>query len=115
MQTNILNRGRLGMNHEVERALQTALQNWSSMARADHEDSEEAANAFEASFYRFIDTVREWASGLEPQPDTIEAFLELPMVQEIVELLPAPLYLNFETEADLIVQKKVRIDEDKYD
>jgi hypothetical protein len=103
------------MHHEVEQALHAALQNWSLMARADHEDSEEAANAFEASFYRFIDAVREWASGLEPQPDTIEAFLELPMVQEIIDLLPAPLYLNFETEAELIVQNQLRVEEDKYD
>lgn len=43
------------MIHEVEQALQSALQNWSSMTREDHEDSEAAANAFEASFYRFID------------------------------------------------------------
>ncbi|WP_284645937.1 hypothetical protein [Paenibacillus silviterrae] len=103
------------MSPKVEQALQIALQNWSSMARADHEDSEAAANAFEASFYRFIDAVREWASGLEPQPETIEAFLELPMVQEMIDLLPAPLYLNFETEAELIVHNKLRVEEDKYD
>ncbi|PUA36382.1 hypothetical protein C8Z91_23495 [Paenibacillus elgii] len=103
------------MNREVEQALQATLQNWSSMALAEHEDSETAANAFESSFYRFIDAVREWASGLEPQPETIEAFLDLPMVQEMIELLPAPLYLNFETEAELIVQKKFRIEDEKYD
>ncbi|NEN81205.1 hypothetical protein [Paenibacillus elgii] len=103
------------MNREVEQALQTTLQNWNSMALAEHEDSEAAANAFESSFYRFIDAVREWASSLEPQPETFEAFLDLPMVQEITELLPAPLYLNFETEAELIVQKKFRIEDEKYD
>jgi hypothetical protein len=103
------------MNHEVEQALQIVLQNWNSMARANHEDSEAVADAFETSFYRFIDVIREWASGLEPQPDSIKTFLELPMVQKIIELLPAPLSLNFETEAELIVQKKIRIDEEKYD
>lgn len=103
------------MNREVEQSLQAALANWNSMARADQEDSEAAANLFEASFYRFIDAVREWTSSLEPQPDTIEAFLELPMVQQMIDLLPAPLHLNFETEDELIVQKKLRIDEDKYD
>lgn len=37
------------------------------------------------------------------------------MAQEMIELLPAPFYLNFEVEAELIVQKKLRIDDDKYD
>ncbi|UUZ86435.1 hypothetical protein LJK88_25505 [Paenibacillus sp. P26] len=54
------------MNREVEQALQTVLQNWNSMAQADYEDSEAAADTFESSFYKFIDTVREWATGLEP-------------------------------------------------
>lgn len=103
------------MNREVEQALQTVLQNWNSMAQADYEDSEAAADTFESSFYKFIDTVREWATGLEPQPQTLEEFLGLPLVQDIVEQLPAPLYLNFETEAELIVQKKFRVEEDKYD
>jgi len=100
------------VHQEVEQALQSVLRNWNTMARADHDEAEESADSFEASFYRFIDAVREWYSRLDTQPATIEDFLEQPMVQEIIDLLPAPLQLNFETEAELIVQNKVRVEED---
>ncbi len=39
----------------------------------------------------------------------------LAMVEEILELLPVPLHLNFETEAELIFEGVDRIDDEKYD
>jgi hypothetical protein len=103
------------MNTIVDRALKNALTNWSSMSRSESEDAESTANEFEASFYNFIDAVRDWVYGLEQRPQTVEELMELPMIQDIVDQLPAPLYLNFEIEAELIVENKRRIDEDKYD
>jgi hypothetical protein len=80
-----------------------------------NDDPEFTANEFEASFYIFIDAVREWVYALERRPQTLDEFLELPLVEEIVRLLPAELYLNFETEAELIVENKSRVDDEKYD
>jgi hypothetical protein len=103
------------MNAKVEQALNTTLRSWKSMSGSENIDAESTANEFEAAFYIFIDAVREWFNELEQRPQTLEEFLELSMIQDILDLLPAPLYLNFETEAELIVDHKSRIDEDKYD
>jgi hypothetical protein len=103
------------MDAKIKQALDAALRNWKSMSGSENEEAEAIANEFESSFYIFIDTLREWVYGLEQHPETLEELLELPMIKEVVELLPAPLYLNFETEAELIVEHKIRIDDDKYD
>jgi hypothetical protein len=103
------------MNAKVQQALDAALRNWKSMSEADIGKAEPIANEFESSFYIFIDNVREWVNGLDQRPQTLEEFLELAMVKDILELLPAPLHLNFETEAELIIENKSRIEEDKYD
>lgn len=103
------------MDANVEQALEAALRHWKAMSGADNEEAESTADAFQASFYHFIDAVREWINGRNPRPQTLEAFLEMTEVQEIVDRLPAPLYLNFETEAELLIENKQRIDDDKYD
>ncbi|TVY07063.1 hypothetical protein [Paenibacillus cremeus] len=100
---------------KVKQTLTIALNHWNAMSRASGDDAEESANAFEAAFYRFIDAVREWYDGLGSPPQTLEQLLELPLMKELTDELPAPLYLNFETEAELIVERQCRLDEDKYD
>lgn len=103
------------MNEKVNKALDTALGYWDSMSRSDHDEAEEMANAFEAAFYKFIDAVREWVQELESRPQTLDELLEYPFIQELADRLPVPLYLNFETEAELIVENRSRIDDEKYD
>ncbi len=104
------------MDPKVKQALDTTLRNWKAMSVArDIDESEAAANNFESSFYIFIDAVRGWFQGLDQQPETLEEFMGLAMVEEILELLPVPLHLNFETEAELIFEGVDRIDDEKYD
>jgi hypothetical protein len=103
------------MNVKVEQSFNATLRNWRSMSGSDHTEAESTASEFEASFYIFIDAVREWFNGLDQPPHTLEEFLALPMIQDILDLLPAPLHLNFETEAELIIENKIRTDDDKYD
>jgi hypothetical protein len=103
------------MNMKVAQTLEVTLKNWSAMSQPKAEEAEYTANEFEASFYIFIDAVREWFNGLEQQSQTLEEFLVLPMIEDILELLPAPLYLNFEIEAELIIDNKTRIEDSKYD
>ncbi|WP_261305576.1 hypothetical protein [Paenibacillus andongensis] len=102
------------MNPNVEQALQTTLKNWNAMS-ASGDEQEAVADQFQSSFYLFIDAVREWVDELEPRPQTIDVLLEMEMMQEIFDALPAPLHLNFETEVELIMDNVVRIDDDKYD
>jgi hypothetical protein len=103
------------MTSTVEQALDITLRNWQSMTGATEDEAESTANEFESSFYTFIDTVREWVYGLEQQPQNLEELMELPFIQYILGRLPAPLHLNFETEAELVLEHISRIDEDKYD
>jgi hypothetical protein len=103
------------MHTKINKALDTVLRNWKSMSGAGTNEEESTADQFESSFYSFIDALREWVDGLEQRPNSLDELLDLSMVKEIVDRLPAPLHLNFETEAELIVENKRRIDEDKYD
>ncbi|MEI7026230.1 hypothetical protein [Paenibacillus sp. y28] len=103
------------MNTTIQQAMDTMLRNWNAMSGADHDDAEPTADEFQSSFYAFIDELREWLSALEHKPQTLDELLELPEIQTIVEQLPAPLHLNFETEAELILDNQLRIEEDKYD
>ncbi|MFC5647903.1 hypothetical protein ACFPYJ_01980 [Paenibacillus solisilvae] len=103
------------MNDNVEQRLRTMLRNWQTMSVSPNEEAESTADEFEASFYLFIDALREWVYQLDPQPQTLEELFELPAIQGLIDQLPGPLYLNFETEAELILENKLRIEEDKYD
>ncbi|KRF11156.1 hypothetical protein [Paenibacillus sp. Soil787] len=103
------------MNPNVEQALLTTLKNWNAMSASLGDEQEAVADQFQSSFYLFIDAVREWVYELEPRPQTIDELLDMDMVEEILDVLPAPLHLNFETEVELIMDNVVRIDDDKYD
>lgn len=103
------------MNPNVKQALQTTIDNWNAMSASKNDEQEAVADQFQSSFYQFIDAFREWVSELEPRPQTIDELMDLDMVQDILDMLPAPLHLNFETEAELIMDNVLRIDEDQYD
>jgi hypothetical protein len=103
------------MNAKVKQTLDATLRNWKSMSGSENDEAESTANEFESSFYIFIDAVRAWVYGLDQRPQTLEKFLELSMIKDILDQLPAQLHLNFETEAEFIIENKSRIDEDKYD
>jgi hypothetical protein len=103
------------LENKVEQALDTALKQWEAMSGAGGADAEPVADEFQSSFYLFIDALREWVDELSPRPQTLEQLLELPFVQKLAGKLPAPLYLNFETEAELIIENERRIDDAKYD
>ncbi|NOV04535.1 hypothetical protein [Paenibacillus planticolens] len=103
------------MNTNVEQALQTTIQNWNAMSSYQSDEQEAVADQFQSSFYLFIDAFREWVYELEPGPQTFDELMGMDAVQEILDALPAPLHLNFETEAELTMDNVLRIDEDKYD
>ncbi|MBP1961586.1 hypothetical protein [Paenibacillus aceris] len=103
------------MNPNVKQALQTTIDNWNAMSASRNDEEEAVADQFQSSFYLFIDAFREWVQTLEPRPQSIDDLINLEMVQDILDILPAPLHLNFETEAELIMDNVLRVDEDKYD
>jgi hypothetical protein len=106
---------RMNLENKIDRLLDDALRNWNALSNASHDDAETTADDFEASFYRFIDAVREWYLALHPRPGTLEEMLDQPAIAAIMDRLPAPLYLNFETEVELMIDNISRVDEDRYD
>lgn len=103
------------MNPKVDHALQTTIKNWNAMSASHGDEQEAVADQFQSSFYTFIEVFREWVFSLNPRPQTANELLDLDMVQDILDELPAPLHLNFETEAELIMEGVLRIEEEKYD
>jgi hypothetical protein len=103
------------MESLIERHLDITLRNWASLSNASHDEAESTADEFEASFYRFIDSVRGWYLALNPRPGTLEELFDMPAIAAVIDRLPAPLYLNFETEVELMLDNVDRVDEDRYD
>ncbi|NEW04805.1 hypothetical protein GK047_02075 [Paenibacillus sp. SYP-B3998] len=103
------------MNVKVEEALEVTLRNWNMMSGSGQSEAESTADEFESSFYQFIDAVREWVNALDQRPQTLDELLKLTLIKHILNKLPAPLHLNFETEAELILEHTSRIDDEKYD
>lgn len=100
------------MINRVKEKLQTALEDWEMMKKASENESEESAERFEMHFYEFIDELKVWYQQLEQPPSTIEEAENLNEIKDIIELLPAPLELNFLNELELIVEgeEQVRYD-----
>ncbi|OCT13967.1 hypothetical protein A8709_00030 [Paenibacillus pectinilyticus] len=103
------------MDPKVKQALDITLHNWQTMTSYQSDEKEAVADQFQSSFYAFIETVREWVLREGNPHLSLDEMLENDMIQEIFDLLPAPLHLNFETEIELILDRVERVDEDKYD
>lgn len=103
------------MSEQLVEALEKTLQAWEAMGKADMDDAEDEADRFEHLFYRFIAEFHNWVNELSPRPTHVDQLLNHEVYRDITHRLPAPLLLNFETEAELIIDNLIRIEEDKYD
>ncbi|MDC9523612.1 hypothetical protein PSH55_21310 [Pseudoalteromonas sp. Angola-31] len=103
------------MDNLIKHAFQTVISNWDSMQNSDLDEAEEAANRFEASFYIFIDQLKEWFHMIDPKPQTLELAMLHPDLKTITLELPAPLQIPFETELELILEGIIRESDSKYD
>ncbi|MFJ9498401.1 hypothetical protein [Brevibacillus centrosporus] len=99
----------------LEKALRTVLDNWEKMKKSHEDDAADDAEQFEASFYKWIEAVRQWYKELEQKPTSLEDALLLPEMATSMELLPVELQLNFETELELIVEGQERMEDERYD
>lgn len=97
------------MSQQLFLALNTALEDWSTMQKTSGDEGADAAERFEKNFYEFIEELRSWYHKLENKPETIEEAEELNQVQEIIEKLPGPLQLNFLNELELIVENEEQV------
>jgi hypothetical protein len=103
------------MKASVTEAFKEMLENWSAMQRSDMDSAGDDADRFQDSFYRFIDELKEWIEQLTDQPRDLGAALAMPEIDAFVEQLPGPLYLNFETELELILEGITRTEDERYD
>jgi hypothetical protein len=99
----------------VRQELQQLLDQWKRNQQANIlENAEDEATLLEHHFYKFIDVFSEWFKTIE-KPASLEEALELLEIEEIVNRLPAPLYLPFENELDLLIDGVVQENDEKYD
>lgn len=102
------------MNSIIDRAFKEMLENWQQMSVSSPEDSEADADRFQNSFYKLIELVRDWIEAMKRRPRNMEDALALPEIAKMIEFLPPPLYLNFETELECILEGHSRV-EDTFD
>lgn len=93
---------------DVQRGLAEVLSLWRTMQSSDLEDAGADADRFQTAFYRFVDTVQGWVSGLNRRPEDVEAARNLPEIAELFDALPGPLQLPFETELEGILAGQTR-------
>lgn len=103
------------MQPTIEQALQATITYWENMKKSSEDHAEEDANLFEASFYDLMDKVRKWLLTLEEKPKSLDDALRLPEIEQVISALPAEIYLNFETELDLIMEGKIQEEDADYD
>ncbi|WP_202079868.1 hypothetical protein [Caldalkalibacillus salinus] len=102
----------------VQQHFDTMMQDWTKMQSGTMENqdlNEDNAERFEANFYHFTQTIEEWFSTLEDPPSSFEKLMETEPIQSIMEELPPPLLIPFETELEYIFEGKQRVEDEKYD
>ncbi len=93
------------MQPDIKVALKNVLDNWNGMQGSQMDEAEEDADRFEASFYDFITEIKHYLLKMDRIPKKLETALKLPTIKRIVKALPTPLYLNFESELDLMIEE----------
>jgi predicted trehalose synthase len=95
--------------HEI---LMAALEDWKMMQSTDGDEGAEWADRFERHFYECMDELRSWYNHLEKRPQTVEEAEEISEIQDLLNLLPGPLHINFYNELEDIIedQQKRRYD-----
>lgn len=93
------------MEDKLEEAFAMVLENWRKMQVSEMEAAEEDAERFEVSFYRWTDLIEAWMKGLNSKPESLDEAMKLPEIEQMIDQLPTPLYINFETELDLIIEE----------
>lgn len=103
------------MKMQMFHQLQLLLDQWTRNQQTHILDgAEDQATLLEHRFYKFVEAFTQWFVTIE-KPHSLEEALELPEIRDIADQLPAPLYLPFENELDLLVDG-VELDHDeKYD
>lgn len=110
-----ITRGDDDVNEQLQKPFQQVLQQWQRNQQAHIlEGAEDEATLLEHHFYTFIEAFSAWFKTID-RPASLEEALALPDVQEIVRELPAPLYIPFENELDLLVDGIEQESDEKYD
>lgn len=103
------------MKDAMQNLLHDLLAQWQRMQKANIlQDAEDSASLFEYKFYQFIESFRKWFATVEGMT-SLEDALKHPDIDAIVQQLPAPLYLPFENELDLMIEGITQEADEKYD
>lgn len=95
------------MDDKIKQLLTATIKHWNVMLNPKVET---LSDEFMTTFYELTDALRDWVNEQHPRPATLDALLQLPLVEHILAQLPPELHLNFQTEAELIIENKTRVD-----
>ncbi|MEW9667889.1 hypothetical protein [Ammoniphilus sp. 3BR4] len=103
------------MKEKMMRDLNELIEQWDRNQKTSiMEGAEDEATFLEHKFYVFIDSFKAWYETLDGFASLDQA-LAYPDIEHIAERLPAPLYLPFENELDLLVDGITQENDEKYD
>lgn len=103
------------MKKQMLDAFELLLEQWARNQQTHIlEGAEDQATLLEHRFYKFVEVFSQWFQTIE-KPNSLEEALEIPEIRSISDQLPAPLYLPFENELDMLVDGVQQDLDEKYD
>ncbi len=85
------------------------LEDWAMMQKTDGDEGADWAERFEMNFYQLIEDIKNWTKTFDQDNLTLEMLEQQPIIQKIMNELPAPLQLNFQNELELIAENEEQV------
>ncbi|WP_102349098.1 hypothetical protein [Bacillus sp. Marseille-P3661] len=79
------------------------------MQKTDGDEGADWAERFEMNFYQLIEDIKNWTKTFDQDNLTLEMLEQQPIIQKIMNELPAPLQLNFQNELELIAENEEQV------
>jgi len=81
------------------------------MQKSDMDNAGDDADRFQMSFYQFTDALQDAARKVNDLPGDLEAARLHELFKPYFEQIPEPLQLPLETEVELILEGKTRVED----
>lgn len=93
---------------DVHDALLRTKDAYAIMQQSDFEDASENADYFQMTFYELVDALRAWYEASAHSQVKHQSALRITEIANVLNQLPDPLKLPFETEMELMVEGYTR-------
>ncbi|QQE79052.1 hypothetical protein [Alicyclobacillus sp. SO9] len=96
---------------DVENVFSEVLTLWDAMKTSSPDEAAADADKFQMKFYEMIEKLRDWVKTLPHPPSDLEAAQDNALIAWLVEQMPDPLQIPFETELELILEGTERVND----